>query len=195
MVPARTLKISIVSIFIVINLSAVLLSNFPEFLKLPASQFAEAHFSKSSLQSIRQGTFRIEQYAALTGLNPRWEMFSNVKGPDWRYLIEGICKHGSWPLPLPGQTRRKFIDEYFFDFKEGKFRLNTAKDQKGRQAYARYLCKVFGQYNGHTIEKININIQYQGIRNPQDANQTGSHYEPHIASSVLEELTCDGKQN
>lgn len=185
----RLIKNIAISFFILLNLITLFVANFPPYLQKPFERIGH-HFSNYFIYYFELFTYKIRLYASITGLDPRWEMFSTVKGPDWRYLIEGVCDHGRWTLPLPGQSKRPISDEYFFDFKEGKFRLNTAANSLGRKAYASYLCHKFKRHNDHSVHSIRINIQYQDIVDPQLALQSHFHFSPKIQTVLLEEAKC-----
>jgi hypothetical protein len=183
-------KIGLISLFITLNLLTVVTLNCPAPLESFLSQWTNQHTPDSFQNQARLVLYRLRQYANLTGLDPRWEMFSNVKGPDWRYQIEGVCNHGAWILPLPGQSQRTLAEEWFFDFKEGKFRLNTAASQTGRHAYVQYLCKKFEHHLNHKIHSVRLNIQYQDILDPSKAQQVKHHYADPIQSYPLEIIQC-----
>jgi hypothetical protein len=190
MVSWRKCKKPLILLFIALNLVTVLAINLPPFLQKRLDSYLSRDPSSHHTFRTQQVLFFLKRYAFWTGLDPRWEMFSHVKGPDWRYLIEGVCDHGAWILPLPGQSKMGFWNDLLFDFKEGKFRLNTAANPVGRHSYAQFLCRKFSGYHSHPLREIRINIQYQKILEPKEASRLNTHYDPQIETHPLEVLSC-----
>ena len=187
------IKTWIISGFILFNLFTVLLVNLSPLLSDTMTHSLETLTSSHFIYKLRLVSFRMRQYANWVGLDSRWEMFSHVKGYDWRYRITARDAHNTYVLPLAGQSERSFLEATFFDFKEGKFRLNTAGDAIGRHAYINYLCHKFATFQGNPIHSIKIEIQYQKILEPRQALQYGYHFAPEVISYPLEAMTCTKK--
>ncbi len=166
-------KRGLICLFIFVNLLAVFHSNRRNWFDLEKL----TDWSPSNLYKIQKWHWRTSIYGHLIGADNRWEMYSYMWRDDWSLVYKARYQgeKEDLVLPLALQTRRALIDEYFFDFKEAKFRLNTYRNKDARVAYAKWLCKKYSTHNGKPIESVSCDLESTPIRPRYEAKLAGSH--------------------
>ena len=181
MINSPSFKKLLVSIFILLNISTIIFANFPERLK----RFTQLKISSSF------PSFLLNKYGQFTGLCARWGMFANLDREKWWLLIKGKYKNQKEIiLPLPRQSTRRFIDRFFFDFREAMLCVRLGNDKKKQERYASFLCRRFFAHNGSSIESIVFESRSQKILTISEANKLGYHYDPGIKRESLGVYKC-----
>ena len=137
MIHLLPLKRLFISLFLLLNVSAIIYSNWPPRL-VPYSRQG-SHFPRM--------TRFLGDYAYLTGTCLIAKMFSSPGRYDSRTLIWAIGPQGQRRLlPLPTQSRRSLIQSIFVDTKEYKYleNLNQGPPLEGRRLLSAYLCREYG---------------------------------------------------
>lgn len=141
-----------------------------------------------------RATDRLAWYAGwfpyLAGTDLIATMFSTVQRGSWLIRITAYDFQGrSVPLPLPFQSRRTFLQTYFFDHKEGKLFNNLYNDQNGCRHYAHYLCR---QYNDphQRIRDITFEIVSNPFYTREEAQTHGNHLQPQSPPWLIGDYAC-----
>ncbi|MEQ1830458.1 MAG: hypothetical protein ABL921_31155, partial [Pirellula sp.] len=167
------LKKLFLSSFVVLNLTTVLFINLPASMHKECCLWINEHFSQWNTYRIRYASWRWQQYAHLTGLNNRWQMFGYQSRFNWWYDIRAIYSDGdqetSVLLPLPNQSPRTLLERYVFDLKERKFELNIYASEIARERYSRYLMRVYSTHQGLPIQSVRWHLCTQNILPPDQA--------------------------
>ena len=169
-----SIKKIIISIFVTMNIVAVLYSNKPGFISTISNKFVNGCFSKVAATNIHYMSNFIENkirwYAYLVGLNNHWIMFSFQPRYNWWYRIKAKYENSEIVLlPLPRQSKRTFWQKIFFDFKEAKLEHNLYGNKKRRDNYANYLCRTFKIYKNSKIDSIIWELHSKSILPPKEA--------------------------
>ena len=188
------IKKVLISLFVLLNISAVLYSNRPGFTSGIHDKFL-SHLSGAASYSIKYVEWYITDkllwYAYLIGLGNRWLMFGYQNHFNWWYQIKGKYADSEvMLLPLPRQSKRTFWQWLLFDFKEAKILHNIYPNAYAREAYAKYLCRKFASHNNSLIESIIWEINWQYILDPKTANERGTYLDPNISSQVMHVFNC-----
>lgn len=127
------------------------------------------------------------------GLVTLWRMFTPIPTSRWRNRYYGIYADGSDRLlPLPLQSERRFLDRFFFDFREAKFQVNMFYFPGSRRQYANYLCRIYKSNNqGREISSIKRVLQAQKIYSPAEAREKGRFLEETIGTVEEEKFPCE----
>lgn len=181
----------LISIFVSFTLFTILFINCPVFILTNANQTLDKYNAPNFAHKIRYVTWLIRRYAHLVGIDNRWQMFSKLHRFNWWYVISAKYKNFEpITLPLPRQSKRSFLEKEFIDFKEAKFHLNIYKNEVGREAYARYLCRQFPELDGSPIKSIIYELNYQNILPIQEARKQKRTQEQKINNMFLNEFKC-----
>lgn len=165
-------------IFIIINLFGIVYYNSPQRIKKITSKI---------FPSLKV----IPRYVSSIGITGNWRMFTSLERENWWVVIKGIDeKLNEIIFPLPLQSKRTFLEEYFFDFKEVKFILILLKEKYRQKHYAIYLCKKFPVVNGQKIETIIYESYEQNKYRPKEACKNGYYIEPVIKRTIINTYNC-----
>jgi hypothetical protein len=169
---------TLISLFLVVNFATVLYMSLPS----EGAQTLFAWFSAAGHDDtehhLRVADWRIRQYAYLTGLDNRWQMFGRQSRFNWWYVIRGIYGDSDYQqgdhqkavmLELPNQSPRTLWQRCVTDLKEQKFRLNIYSNEVAREAYSRYLARQFSVREGKPIRAVRWELGYQMIMPPDVA--------------------------
>lgn len=184
----QTLKVFIYA-FVLLNFIAIINSNRPQWLLveriLPSNttiNYFMNHFR-----------WRISIYAHYAGLDNRWEMFSFIYREDW-FLVFKARYEGEEQdvyLPLALQSERRFIDEWFYDFREAKYRLNIFGNQGARQHYAKWLCKKYKMKDNHRILYVAVDYETTDILPREQARELGNHLGDKKMTKRFDLVACE----
>jgi hypothetical protein len=185
---------SLISLFVVMNILAILRSNRPSWAGHAVESTAESAFGPLAVYRLRYTGWLIDRYAHLSGLNNRWEMFSHQSRFNWWYGIQGVTPDGTvveLNLPLVGE--RTFAERNFFDFREAKYHLNLYPNPDLRHRYGRYLCRALARVrvpDHGRVQQIRFLLHHQNLLSPEEARARGTHIEPNVYSRSLDEVSC-----
>ncbi len=190
-----SMKKALISLFIILNMVAVLYSNRPAFIDTIPNKIIEGYFSKTASYNTRYILWllaeKIRMYAYLAGLGNHWTMFGFQNHFNWWYVIKAKYADGHVVLlPLPRQSKRTFWQWLLFDLKEAKFHWNISSETHAREKYAKYLCKQFKKDKNSQISSIKWKVYWQYIKEPKEAIKTKSYLYPKIDSSLLHNFKC-----
>ena len=173
------IKRFIISIFILVNLFTIVYYNTPQRIRKITNKI----FPPLKL---------IMQYAPRIGITGNWRMFTSIEKNNWWVAIKGVYKGSSKEviLPLPLQSKRTFMETYFYDFREVKFIITLLREKCRQKYYAIYLCRKFQDYEGHKIEKIIYEVYKQEKYRPKEACKIGYYTEPVIERTIVSTYNC-----
>lgn len=187
----QKIKKVLLSIFILLNLLSVFLSNRPPILIKYYENNIENIIQPRFSYSIQYLSWLVQLYAYYSGLNNHWVMFGYQPRLNWWYTIKADTVNGhQYALPLPRQSQRTFIQKYFIDFKEAKFHQNLYREERGRFAYAQYLCQKYSINEDKNISSILYQLNWQLILPREEASRTGKHLDSKIHHKLLNEYDC-----
>ncbi len=183
------IKKTIISIFVIFNIFAVLFMNTPP----KALEAFKKKISTHPSLKAKYDTYSwlIYTYNHITGLDIFWKMFGLQARYNWWYLIS--AKYGDSDvvvLPIPTQVTRTFLENLFVDFKEVKFYLNIYTDPVGKESYARYLCRKYPEHNSNPIKSVIFDLYFQYIVPPKEAVKLGFYMYPGVYSQRFNEFKC-----
>ncbi|MGE4132574.1 MAG: hypothetical protein AB7F86_13105 [Bdellovibrionales bacterium] len=137
--------------------------------------------------------YYIRMYSYWTGLDARWEMFSYMYRDDWRLIFKARLKgqHEDTVLPLALQSKRTFMDQWFFDFKDAKIRLNLYNQTEARAIYEKYLCRTFAKLYEQPIDYIACDLESVKILPPHLARTIGKTKLGRITTTRFDVTKCD----
>jgi hypothetical protein len=162
------LKLAVV-LFFALNLLTILNSNRPEW-----------------LPNWPQLKYRLGMYGHYVGLDNRWEMFSYIYRDDWMLVFKGKPRGpgAEYILPLALQSKRAWYNEWFFDFREAKYRLNIFGSKPAREKYAHYQCRQFD------LEYVGIDYVSRKIFPREEARKSGQILSPHTSTHRIDTVRC-----
>lgn len=177
-----TLREWVLSAFIVINLGTVMFMNRPRIIR----DAFEGMGKRTSYPA-----YLIKSYAHAVGLDNEWQMFGRQSRFDWWYTINGLYSDGQRAkLPLPNQSQRSFIQNYFFDYKEGKYMLNLYGLEELRLRYAHYLCRQYPMKDGAALEGIEFELTTQQFYTMKEAGEHNTHLNGPRNTQTLNRFPC-----
>ena len=202
------IKRSIISIFILVNLFTIVYYNAPQRIrKITNKIFPPLKLIMQYAPCIGiTGNWRmftsIEKYNWWIVIKGVYKTPSLKKGIRFdfarlypRSLLPGFTlrsNKGSKEiiLPLPLQSKRTFMETYFYDFREVKFILFLLREKFRQKRYAVYLCRKFQDYEGRKIEKIIYELYKQEKYRPQEAYKNGYYIKPVITRTIVSTYNC-----
>ncbi len=194
----RLIGKTLISLFAVLNVAAVLRSNRASVVTSWASRALESTaddtLGPSAGYRLRYTGWLIDRWAHLSGLNNRWEMFSHQSRFNWWYGVQALTPDETvveLDLPLLGQ--RTFAQRVLWDFREAKYHLNLYADPQLRARYGRYLCRRLehSRIPDHgKVQTIRFQLHHQLLRTPEEARARGTHLDPNIYTRTLDEVSC-----
>lgn len=188
------IKKILISLFAVLNISAVLYSNRPGFTAAIHDKVL-SNLSPVASYNIRYVEWYLSNnllwYAYLIGLGNKWVMFGYQNHFNWWYQIKAKYADSKVVLlPLPRQSKRTFLQWLLFDFKEAKILHNIYPNPKVRESYAKYLCRKFSLHDNSPIESIIWEVYWQYILDPKSARERGTYLDPNVSSNVMHVFNC-----
>jgi hypothetical protein len=168
----QTFKVFICA-FILLNFITIINSNRPQWLLVERILPSNTTIN----DFMNQFRWRISMYAHYAGLDNRWEMFSFIYREDW-FLVFKARYEGEEQdvyLPLALQSERRFIDKWFYDFREAKYRLNIYGSKGARQHYAKWLCEKYNMKDNHPILYVAVDYETTDILPREQARELGHH--------------------
>ena len=172
------IKRFIISIFILVNLFTIVYYNAPQRIRKITGKI----FPSLNL---------IVRYAPCIGITGNWRMFTSIEKNNWWVAIKGVYKGSKEViLPLPLQSKRTFMETYFFDFREVKFLITLLREKCRQKHYAIYLCRKFQDYEGRKIEKIIYEVYKQEKYRPKEAYRNGYYIKPVITRTIVSTYNC-----
>lgn len=192
-------RIALLSAFIVLNLSTVAFMNLPDILCKQMDKAFEAVLPSKPVYHLRYASWRWQQYAYITGLDNKWQMFGYQSRFNWWYDIRAIYSDGHVTkqllLPLPNQSARSLGQQFLFDFKERKFELNIYLNEPARESYSHYLARQYPTFESLPIQSVRWHLGYQNILPPKEAVAKGQLHDPRCYVQLLNDfLIDDGNQ-
>ncbi len=180
-----------ISAFVVLNVVAVLRSNRPSWAGRAIEQAVGESIGPYALYRTRYAAWLVDRYAHLSGLNNRWQMFSHQSRFNWWYGVKALTAAGrAVELDLPGLGQRRFAQRWLFDFREAKYHLNLYGNEDLRQRYARHVCRQWPAIGGDPVLGIRFQLHHQDLLDPAQARARGTHLDPEISTSTMNEFSC-----
>jgi hypothetical protein len=181
----------LISLFVVLNLAAVLHANRPSWASKSADAALDTVFGPSGAYRSRLAGWLLSRYEHLSGLNNRWEMFSHQSRFNWWYGIQAVTSDGTaFDLDVPLQGNRTVAQRTLFDFREAKYHLNLYGNVDLRNRYGRYLCRQFPSALGMEVRSVRFLLRHQMLLPPQEARIRGTHLDPNVYTRPLSETSC-----
>ena len=172
------IKRSVISIFILVNLFTIVYYNAPQRIR---------KITNKILPPLKL----IMQYAPCIGITGNWRMFTSLERHNWWVVIKGVYKGSKEViLPLSLQSKRTFMETYFYDFREVKFIIILFNEKYRQKRYAVYLCRKFQDYEGRKIEQIIYELYKQEKYRPQEAYKNGYYIKPVITRTIVSTYNC-----
>lgn len=193
----QTLKKIIISIFILINLTAVFFSNRPAHFIEKANAYIKEEFLPIDQYRLNYAAWCIKRYAYFVGLNHFWSMFGRQLKYNWNLAFKGIYDDGEEVfLETPSQSTRTFIESRFVDIKEQKMLANLLRGgDEYINRYSRYLCRHFDNVEGKKLNEIKVESHYRYFYTPQEAEIHGSYSKPESYTNIMMIYDCKEKIN
>jgi hypothetical protein len=185
----------VISLFVVLNLLAVLRSNRPSWAGRAVDGALEETLGPYAAYRTRYVGWLLDRYAHLAGLNNRWEMFSHQSRFNWWYGIEAVTGPDTATelnVPLLGD-RRTVMQRVLFDFREAKFHLNLYGSRDLRARYGRFLCRQLRDASAGQapeVQGIRFLLYHQDLLDPAEAREQGTHLDPNIYHQTLNQVSC-----
>jgi hypothetical protein len=180
----------LISVFAVLNICCVLISNKPNWLER-ASERVSSGWDPYTQWRIQQLQWGLRTYAFLVGLDNYWTLFSYLPRFNHWYSITATYTDGSTRLlPLPMQGDRTFWERYFFDFRAAKYYLNIYNQTFLMDRYGRYLCKRFAEYGSAQAVSVTIELYHQNILPREVARKRHTPVEPQAYHRTFSHVSC-----
>ncbi len=185
------LRRTLISLFCVLNVTAVLVANQPDTFRDAKSTWLASNLSAHNAFRARYGEWLVMRYAHLAGLDNKWKMFSTLHRFDWWYVIKARFADGREEvLPLPRQSERSWWQRAFVDFKEAKFHLNIYLREDYKRAYGRYLCRETEDRTGEAPVFIIYELDHRMLKERPEAVRLGTHQDDVVGKQVYQVVDC-----
>ncbi len=167
-------------LFFALNLLAALIANRPKWFETPS-------------YTVNQVLWQLRRYAHWTGTDARWEMFSYMYRDDWKLVFKARSRgaEDEMVLPLALQSPRSFLEDWLFDFKEAKIRLNIYSDKNHRERYQRFLCRNWNNSNTDQLAYVACDLESQPLLPRSLARAMNQHRVGHIKITRFDETPCE----
>lgn len=171
---------TLVTLFILLNLSTVVYHNWPDYVRWQPSLYLPPSL-----------TYQLNRYGHLVGLDNRWLMFSYMYRDDWQvwYRAE-YADSTSVDLPLADQAPRSFWQAHFFDFREAKIRLNLYNRPERQKLYGLYLCRQFPFHDGKPVRSVTAEVRSRAIVRPEISRVFHYSYGANLPTWALAKVSC-----
>ena len=187
----RRAKKVVISVFIVLNLTAIAYANRPSWAENGVDGVLRSSVSPQTVYRVRYLGWLTARYGHLAGLDNRWQMFGAQPRFNWWLHYRAYTADGrTVDLPLPMQSERGFIDRTFFDFREAKYYLNLYSSEDLQRRFARYLCRAFPEVEGAPTVSVELLRKHQVLLDPENAEARGTHLDPQVHSQPLFQEAC-----
>lgn len=182
----------VISLFILVNLSAFIYFNYPGKVTKLTNKILNLILKEETARNIKKPVKKIRTVLRLLGLSHKWSMFNSLNRNNYWYLIKAKYKNSKEViLPLSLQTNNPTIlEKYFFSFREPKFLINLSRDIQRRKSYVHFLCNKYKTYTGTPIEKIIFEYYSQNIINPHDLKNSSIYLETSVTKEIINIFNC-----
>lgn len=190
--PMGPIRRTLLSAFIVLNLTTVAVMNLPSSWCNSLDQTLSRNCSEQTQYQLRLTSWRLQQYAYFSGLDNKWQMFGRQSRFNWWYDIRAVYSDGVETkqvlLPIPNQSARTLSQQMLFDLKERKFELNIYLNETARECYSRYLARQFPEHENLPIQSVRWHLGFQYILPPDEAVEKKQLHDPRCYVQLLNDF-------
>lgn len=182
----------LVSLFCVLNLSAVLYANTPASVAARWRQGLATGLDPQGQACAACAAWLLGRWAHLTGLGARWQLFGPLPSHDYALALTVRWPDGATSRLPTSPWRRTGPRSVLTEHKQHKIDLNLAWNAATRDAWARHVCRWLAETTGRLPASVGFTMETRAIASRARAHATGAVHGPPDPPQELLTVDCAG---
>jgi len=181
----------LISLFCVLNLSAILYANVPVGL----ATWTQAVVSRLGPQGqawVGSNAWLLGRWAHLTGLGARWQLFGPLPAHDYAVTLAARWPDGTTTTLPTSPWRRTGLQSVLTEHKQQKIDLNLIWNTGVREGWGRQVCRWLAATTGRAPATVAFVVQTWPVVPRPQADATGIVHGPPEPATEIAAIDCVG---